>query len=131
MAQPVTFKQAEAMPLGAGPGNPNTNNMPYGLATNPTMLGEEHKNIHFFVSKWRFSEEEKKDFRERVHKKLIANNWHSIRGESSDEKVLLDLIVSEFDHVWLALMHTPVPALILTQDPYETAGYIEVNPKDN
>lgn len=133
MAQPVTFKQAEAQPLGDGK-NPGTENMPYGLAKNPTLMDEEHKDMNFFVSKWRFSEEEKKDFRDRVftsllNKKLIGDENGSVDMIGTDK--LLDAIVGEFDHVWLALMHTPVPGLILSQDPYDTAGYIEANPKHN
>lgn len=131
MAQPTIFPEMRNVPLGAGD-NPNTNDMPCGIAINPTMVpvppGED--DVPFYMSKWKFSDEEKMDFLKRVQdgiKKAVESGVYDMTNDQAPSLILATVLTQEYDHVWLAIMHTPVPSLILAQDPYKTAGYIRVN----
>lgn len=126
MAQPTYFKQAQAELLKAN-GNPDTLDMPMGIATRPDATGV----MPYIISKWKFSEDEKKDFRDRVEKALREKCDAFFENNYKSDDQILDIMMNEFDHVWLCLMHTPVPALILSQDPYETAGYVNARPNEN
>lgn len=126
MAQPIYFKQAQAAPLKAN-GNPDTNDMPMGIATRPESTGA----MPYIISKWKFSAEEKKVFVDKIQARMVE---YFKKTEIEDRTTLsecLRIIEDEYDHVWLALMHTAVPALILSQDPYETAGYVNIHPNEN
>ncbi len=130
MAQPTNFKEARNLPLGAGK-NPNTSNMPVCIAVNPKMM-ESAPTMKFYVSKWKFEEYEKQRFLLAVFSKLLnkkiepGQEIESILFNVSSEK-LITILMEEYDHVWLSLMHTAVPSMVMAYDPFTEGSYQPIN----